>query len=402
MNITRRSSRRFAAAMIAGATFVVACGDDDPSTEADPTTAQTTAAPAETSAATSPPADTTAATESPSDSAATTAAETTEPAGERDELCGFDQALVDAAQEEGEVIYFGPSSEEIGADVAARFEEAYGISVTYTRMVTADLIQAIDASVEAGAVSADTVSLADPSGFISWTEDGTIVPLDIPNADELVEGLRDPERHSVPMSYSVIGFMYNEERIDAADVPQSWAELQSELGDRVIAFSDPAVSGAALTTQAVLADLMGEDYISGFADAETLTSDSSLTLNQFLLTGEADFGVPGQEHEVLRARSAGEPLAIVYPEEGLPSAGFEVAALANSPHPNAGQLMAQWFLCDDYQNAIGLNGIRPSISTAALPDGAADLTGKQLITADAKTLVETRQQVIDRFVAATG
>jgi iron(III) transport system substrate-binding protein len=316
--------------------------------------------------------------------------------------CGFPDDLVADATAEGEVTLFAAVTDPALAKIAAHFEDVYDITVIYSRQAGGELIQSVEASLEAGVVPADTLILSDLSVVRQWSADGVLAELDIPNADQLIEGLRDEERFTWPFSFYTLGILYNSARIDEADVPASWAELAELPDDRLVAFANPATAGGALNVQHSLTEIMGADYIGRFADRSTLVTENSLSLDQFILTGEADFGVPALENQVLSQQAAGEPVAMVYPEEGIPAGALEVGALADSPNPNAGRLLAQWLLCSDYQDVAHELGFRPVLTGSPIPDGAEDLTSATLFPLDANAIAEQRQDVIDRFADALG
>lgn len=323
-------------------------------------------------------------------------------AGGTTDPCGFSAELVQAAQSEGQVTLFSTLSEDMIATIASKFEATYGISVNSSRHTGGDLIQIVNTAFEARNVPADVLQLSELSAVGGWTAEGRLTELEIPNLNDVNEGLRDPSRASWPFAFTTYGILYNSARLDEGDLPQSWDALVNDLGDRVIVMASPATAGGALSLQYGLGKIMGEDYIARFADKGVLVTESSLSLDQFILTGEADFALPALESQVLNVQQAGEPLAMVYPEEGVPAATLEVAALADSSSPSAGQLLAQWMLCEDFQEGAHELGFRPVLGGLPIPDGAADLTGRNVVAVDVSDLAETREAVISRFNDAVG
>jgi iron(III) transport system substrate-binding protein len=334
--------------------------------------------------------------------AASAAGQTTAAGGAGEARCGASPALVAAAQEEGEVVLFGGGhTREGGEMVAQMFEDAYGISVTVNRQPSGDIVQQVEASLEAGAAAADVVSLADVSTFIRWNEEGIITDAEVPNVDQLIEGIVDPSRPSLPYAVSPLGVVYNSARIDPSEAPTSWAELK-DLGGKVLAHANPSTSGTAVSFMYMASEAAGEDYYDAFEGQDILITDSALALNQLVLTGEADYGAPAIESEVTRAKANGEPLEIIYPEEGVPVFSSELAALTDAPHPNAAKLLVQYHLCEEFQDELAGLGGRPALLGAPSPEGLPDMADWTIVTVDVGALSERREALIQQFEAITG
>lgn len=394
---TRHRYGRRSAVIVAAALAVAACGGDDDDDGDD--AASTSQSEGDSTAATSPAPSTSgdsAATAAGSGSSSGTPAGSSGAQGDVDD-CGISMELIEAAQAEGQVVYFAPTADDILQETAERFEERYDISVSANRQPTGDLIQQVDTAIEAGTVPADVVSLAEPSGFITWTESGVVRDFDIPNEDDIVEGLKDDARYSYPTTLLLFGVMYNSANQDEESLPTSWADFPEREGR--IALGSPVSSGSAMAAWWGIESITSPDYFSGFDD--TLVTDSSLTLNQLVLTGEADFAVPGIESEILRAAGNGEPLAVMYPSDGVPATTAEIGVLTDSPNPNAGELFAQWMMCPVQQDITGENGYRPVLVDSPPPEGAPDISELSLIPVDVSDVVARRAELVEAFEAST-
>lgn len=315
--------------------------------------------------------------------------------------CGADPAVVEAAKKEGSVVLFGGGHTREGADlVAQQFEKAYGIKVTVNRQPSDDIVQQVEASLQAGAVTADVVSLSDLSAFIRWSEDKTIVDAGVENLDDIIDGLDDPSRPSVPYGVAPLGVMYNSSKIKPADAPKTWADI-AKLDGKTLAHANPERSGTALAFMKMVEDAAGEGYYRKFDGQKVLATESALALTQLVLAGEADFGAPAIESEVYSAAQKGEPIAMVYPTDGLPVFSAELALLAKAPHPNAGKLLVQYHLCREFQDSLHTVGGRGVLEGAKAAEGLPDLTGRKVVTLDIAELGEEADALIQTFEAIT-
>lgn len=310
---------------------------------------------------------------------------------------GISQELIEAAQEEGGVVLYAGGHTRPGLEVLQeRMQELFGIQVTFTREDSGATANAISAELASGTVNADAVSLTDPGTMQAWAEEGVIADADVPNLDDVSEGLDDPDNPQVPYSLVPLGIMYNSANTDAEDLPTTWEELASEDFGAIIS-ADPGASGTALAYYTMIAGLHGDEWLEQLAERQISVTDSSLALAQLVLTGEADIGIPAIESAVISAAEEGEPLEIAFMEDGVPSFASELAMLADAPHPNAAKLLVQYHLSEDFQTALAEKGGRSVLAGGPQPPNGADLSDATLLTADLAEIESRGSEVVARF-----
>lgn len=306
----------------------------------------------------------------------------------------FDPDLVAAAQEEGQVtIYAGGHTRPALELVVAEFEEAFGITVNHVREDSGGVVQSVEAELASGSLNADAVSLTDAPTLFRWAEEGTTTAIDLPNADDLIDGFYDASTPQVPYSIVAMGIMYND---TANEAPTSWQEFASSEEGAVV-LSDPSASGTALMFLHLMERIAGDDWAEELASRQVSVTESSLTLSQLVVTGEADYGLPAIESAVLGAAQEGEPLVTAFPEEGVPAFAAELAVLTDASNPAAAELLVQFHLHPGVQEAMAGEGGRSVLEDAPQPEGAADLSGIELVTPDYAALGEGAEDIRTRF-----
>ncbi|TFV61944.1 extracellular solute-binding protein [Geodermatophilus sp. DF01-2] len=310
---------------------------------------------------------------------------------------GISDELVAAAQEEGGAVVYGGGHTRAGLELLQqKMQEEFGLDITFTREDSGAIANSISAELASGSLNADVVSLTDPATMQQWAEEGVIVDAEVPNADDIIEGLDDPATPQVPYSLVPLGIMYNSATTDAADLPTTWEQLAAEYPGAIVT-SDPGASGTALAFYTMLTDLYGEEWLEQLAERQVAVTDSSLALAQLVLTGEADIGIPAIESAVIGAAQEGEPLEIAYMEDGVPTFTSELAMLADAPHPNAAQLVVQYHLCEDFQAALAEQGGRSVLVDGPQPPEAADLSDATLLTTSLEEISTRGEDVTARF-----
>ncbi|WNV77873.1 extracellular solute-binding protein [Geodermatophilus sp. DSM 44513] len=310
---------------------------------------------------------------------------------------GISEELVAAAQEEGGAVVYGGGHTRPGLELLQqKVQEEFGLDITFTREDSGAIANSISAELASGSLNADVVSLTDPATMQQWADEGVIADAEVPNADDIIEGLDDPATPQVPYSLVPLGIMYNSATTDAADLPTTWTELAAEYPGAIVT-SDPGASGTALAHYTMLTELHGEEWLQQLSERQVAVTESSLALAQLVLTGEADLGIPAIESAVIGAAQEGEPLAIAYMEDGVPTFTSELAMLADAPHPNAAQLVVQYHLCEDFQAALAEQGGRSVLVDGPQPPEAADLSDATLLTTNLEEISTRGEDVTARF-----
>lgn len=314
-----------------------------------------------------------------------------------------DEDLVAAAEEEGEVSYVtGGHTQEQLELLKELFEAKYDIELVFNRQDTGTAIQMVEADRSAGVVNSDVVSLNDEMTFVRWSEEEVIEdPGEVPNRDNIPEVLDAPGNAYLPFAVIPMGLAYNSSMMEGVDLPASWEDVLAPEYDNFI-HANPSASGAALAFVEVMTRLMGEEWYQGLSDKSVAVVDSALALNQSLATGEQDWAMPGIESAVATAQAAGEPIEMIYPDEGVPMVISQMAVLSDGPNPNAGRLLLHFQLSQEYQEALAEIGSRPVLDNAALPESMVPLEDLNLIPPDIDRMNEEREQIVEIFDEAVG
>ncbi len=309
--------------------------------------------------------------------------------------CGFSEELVTSAQEEGAVtIYAGGHTREGLESVTEAFQAGYGIEVTGVREDSGAVTRMVQAELAAGNLNADVVGLASTPAMAALEKAGVLADAELPNGDDLIEGIDDPATPQVPYAVTPLGLMYNEATLEQA--PETWQELAEYDGTIVLA--DPGASGTALQFFSMLTEELGDEWLVTLAEnGNRIVTDSSLALAQLVLTGEADIGIPAIESAVVSAAAGGEPLALTLPQEALPTFSSELAVMAEAPHPNAAKLLVQYHLCRDFQEVIAGLGGRSGLEDGPPAEGVGDISDATLLSMDAAELAAGQDALIARF-----
>jgi iron(III) transport system substrate-binding protein len=264
--------------------------------------------------------------------------------GSTETLSLTSQAACDAATKDGGGLNYWTSTDpEIFKQELAPFNAKYpNIKVNYTSLRPADQIQRIVAEVQAhhpldvDAIAGDLPSFAplfDQKLIqpVDWTKLG--VPADVQFALKGYTTIRTYRE--------VLGLGYNTTKVQAADLPNTWAELvNSKWSGKVIV--DPRgvyLSGIALG--------MGQDKaISWFKDL--LSTDKPMIVKgatasmEKVISGEATLTTSAHDAEAAEQQGKGAPVGIKYLDI-VPTQDWYALVLKGAKHADAAACFFSWW-----------------------------------------------------------
>src|SRR6476469_9994887 len=130
--------------------------------------------------------------------------------------------LIDAAKKEGKVILYSSMDLPVGEKLGKAFEAAYpGISIQIERSGSERLFQRIDQEFASNIRAADIVNSSDASHFISWKNNGWLMPF-VPEdvAKHFPESYRDPDGMFATSRLWLSSIAYNTSLVKPEDAPK--------------------------------------------------------------------------------------------------------------------------------------------------------------------------------------
>jgi len=248
---------------------------------------------------------------------------------------------------------------------------------------------------------------ANPLGDVFWggalelyrANDDLFGAADVPGEADAFES-RDPAKKWHPWTRNVIHLAINTRRVPG-DPPRSLRDLADPkwASRGRIGLSNPASSGTAYTIVPALVTAHGWDYLEALLRNVRMT-DYSETSFKWLKDGEV--GVGFLFESILKDYiSAGAPLKMVVPEEGIIQQADGCGLLAGGKHPDAAAAFLAWMAGEEahaiVRSAVGRRSARKGV---APPEGLIDLTGLKVIEPDPEWVTKQRDEILRRFAEA--
>ena len=137
-------------------------------------------------------------------------------------------------------------------------------------------------------------------------------------------------------------FAYNTNLVKKEDAPKSFADLLDPKWAGKMVKAHPAYSGTIMNATFQIARDLGWGYFEKLAKQRVLQVQSATDTPKKIALGERAVMVDGAGYLVIRYKEDGQPVEIVYPEEGTPLATSPSAVFKAAPNPNAARLFQNW------------------------------------------------------------
>jgi iron(III) transport system substrate-binding protein len=332
--------------------------------------------------------------------------------GEASAVTPLDDAVVEAARAEGEVLLYTNAEDQQMAPIKQAFERANpGITLRSLPLDDEEMFQRYETEVASGAPTADVIMNSDAPAWLSFLDGGNIEVYEDPNTPNLPDyAVLAPGVYAVSLDPVVA--VFNKALLPESEQPTTMAEL-AEMAPRLdgrIATTDigNAVQFGATSS---FVDRYGE---AGWEILETIGAHSGVESNNGPLVTKlaqgqytATFFVAG----AVRAFITGDVAQVVnyrYLEDGTPLRPRAVGVTSESAHPNAAKVFVNWLLSVEGQQAACTGGFTPYRDGVpcdfGLPQVTAAVGGAEnlIIGSFDRAVVERHDEIVTRWNEAFG
>jgi iron(III) transport system substrate-binding protein len=201
--------------------------------------------------------------------------------------------------------------------------------------------------------------------------------------DELIPAARhaDPDDMFQLLNISLYLIATNTRKVAAADAPKSWKDLTDPKWIGQEAVGHPGYSGSIGVMAVTLRKLYGWDYFTRLEKNKPQVGRSSDDPVTLLNAGERTIGLGVSLATTLLSMSRGNPLSVVYPEDGTLAVQCPSAIPKNAPHPNAAKLFMTYTASQAYAKVARDFFVMPLRTDVPPPVGAVGLDKLKLIGA---------------------
>ena len=266
-----------------------------------------------------------------------------------------EEALYEAAKQEGKLVWYAVYfNQEIVDEIGKAFTKKYpGIDFEGTRNTASNLFQKLNQEAQVGLNIADIYATTDFSQMLQLKEEQKLQHYAPAGKENIVEKYRnlDPDNYYQVGAFLPIVIGYNSELISLEEAPSSWQELTSTKYEDKIATGSGAASGQVGTWALSMEQKYGWDYLVQFNQLNPKLSRSINDVVPALVAKERALGAT-TVGQILTRKSLGDPLDVIYPEDGAIVVVAPIAVLKEAPHPNTAKLFLNFINSPEYSEVI--------------------------------------------------
>jgi iron(III) transport system substrate-binding protein len=259
------------------------------------------------------------------------------------------------------------------------------------------LMAKVAAERQAGKLTVDVLWHSEVPDFYQLKKEGVWEKYVSPEAKFVESTVKDPEGAFTPARLGTLGIAYNTKKITVA--PKSWEDMLDARFKDGFAIANPALSGTAMMSVALLVNTFGWDYIQKLkANGTKIGAGSGQVVDD---TASGDFKASlAPDYIAIDKIKKGANMGLAYPKEMLvvPS---PIAIFKGTPNLKAAQKFVDFLLSKDGQTIVASEGTLPIRADVTVDTTyglvKADEAVKRAMKADYLKVMAEKESIIQKF-----
>jgi len=315
-----------------------------------------------------------------------------------------DAALIQAAKKEGKVVWYTSLAIPSSTAIAHAFRTKYaGVDVEVHRTGSQRVLQRVMQEAGAGIKNADVIHTSDADHFVLFKDKGMLMKYIPKGAEIFPAGFKDKDGFYFGMRATLSVIAYNPKSVAEKDAPKTWKDLLNPKWKGKMVSAHPGYSGIIMTHVLALVNLYGWEYFRELAKNGLHMVQSANDPAGVVASGERPVGANGAEYFYYKTQKQGNPIKIIYPNEGIPLVVSPVAIAKDAPHPNAAKLFSEYIFAKESQQLLAdREGLYTGHPEVTYPADKPKLKDLKLLSVDADELEKKNAEIKKRFVEFFG
>ena len=264
----------------------------------------------------------------------------------RAETSDAEKTLYEAAKTNNESVtwYISHYSAETAEAIGRAFQERFpGVNVNVIRTTAQVAFQRLSQDLRSNVQQCDVFSSTDLGHYGFLKDKGLLMqftPEAASKAHKAFQGL-DPDGYFHTTAAGLVLINYNKEKLKGKELPKRWTDLLDPKWKGEVAVGHPGFSGYVGTWVVLMRKMYGWDYFEKLEKNKPQIGRSINDTVTMLNAGERSIGA-GPAATTLKSAAKGNPVGIIYPEDGTLLMISPSAILKNTKNPNAAKLFMEF------------------------------------------------------------
>ena len=308
--------------------------------------------------------------------------------------------LIAAATKEGKINYYTSVEIKVAEQIAKAFEAKFpGITVKVERSGAERNFQRLAQEYASKIYNCDTINSSDAAHFIVWKREGLLeacLPEDV--ANHYAPEYKDPDGTYAAWRLMLSVIAYNTQLVKADEAPKSFKDLLDPKWAGKMVKAHPGYSGMIMTATHQMSRDLGWEYFEKLSKQRIMQVQSAADPMKKVVLGERAVMVDGGDYTIFLMKDKGDPIEIVYPEEGSPLVTGPSAVMKRAPNPNAAKLFHCWsFTQEAQQLSIEIGGLRSAHALTKERKGRKPLSEIKLMKENAAEVEKLAEEIKNKY-----
>lgn len=311
--------------------------------------------------------------------------------------CGSDDKKDQKSAANKLIIYTSMKESLISGIVEGFKKQNPGVEVDYQSAGAGKLMAKIAAERQSGRILADIIWTSEVPDFYNMKKEGLLEQYKTPLFNEILNPFSDYDGHFTAARLGTLGIAVNTDKIKTP--PTQWSDLLKPEYKAGFGFADPALSGTAYMSVALLEKQFGWEFFEQLHANQARIGKGSGQVIDDTASGEltASLAVDYITNDKI---NKGAHVALYYPPELL-MAPSPVAIFKGSPNAELAKKFVDYLLGKEAQTLIANEGtlsVRPDVKCPEkfnMPDAADAL--KRAIKIDYIEMMASKEATIKKF-----
>ena len=263
------------------------------------------------------------------------------------------------------VIYTSMKESLIGGIVEGFKAKYPDIEVDYQSAGAGKIMAKLEAEKQSGHIMADIIWTSEVPDFYQMRDEGMLIQYQPEGFDEVLNPFEDYDGSFTAARLGTLGIVINTEKVTTP--PTSWEEIAtSPTYKNSFGIADPALSGTAYMSVALLEHQFGWEYFERLHDNGAIKSKGSGRVVDDTANGTLNACL-GVDYITAAKIDKGSPLQMVYPAESLmvPS---PIAILKGADHIDNAKKFVDYILTQEAQQKVANAGTVPVREDVTMPE----------------------------------
>jgi len=295
------------------------------------------------------------------------------------------------------MVYTSMKESLIGSLRDAFIKKHSVVAFDYYSAGAGKLMAKIAAERQSGKMTVDVLWHSEVPDFYKLKQDGLLEKYVSPEAKNVKSPVKDPDNYFIPARLATLGIAYNTKKVTTP--PKGWNDLLEPRFKGGFGIANPAISGTAFVSVAMMANTLGWQYLEKLAQNGTIMGQGSGQVVDDTASGDL-MACLGVDFITIDKIKKGAYLGLVFPKE-FPVMPSPIAIMKGTPNRKAAEKFIDFLLSKEGQTILMGSGTLSIRSDVPMPPGLglvpADQAVERAMKLDYIKAMNEKEDIIKKF-----